>query len=93
MYARFSEVVDSFTHMNMDESTARAACREGPFRRIPDEDIDMHIKRADLDDVEHRIRQLDGLNRWREGLKIIEREHGKAEVDRFVELDKTGEPY
>lgn len=90
LWARFSTVVDSFTHMNMNDKEAREALVAGPFKRTSKEEVEKSMERAARDDVDGKAQKDDGLNRWRDSLVDIEHQHGKKEVERFIKMDKEG---
>lgn len=80
-YARFSSIVDTFTHVNLTWGDAMDVCIDecGKLEAVG------KLKRADQDaDRTNNPRTGDGLNRWRECLETVELIHGKREAKRFV---------
>lgn len=85
LFARFSDIVDGFTHHSMTYEEALDFCvrdlgeREGKAkvqRAIDDDMLGMDVPDEDL--------RPDGLNRWRDAINTIELLHGKRERDAAV---------
>lgn len=70
LFARFCEVVDDFTHIDMTEDEARDLCVE-----LDVVNVEQKMKRAILDRNESGV-PGDGLGRWREACEEIEAVHG-----------------
>ncbi len=72
--ARFSEVVDSFTHANLTEAQAYKLARKD----LGIEDAKRKVQRA-LDDEDPRRSGVKGIGglRWRDAVETIERVHGE----------------
>jgi len=85
--ARFSDVVDHFTHGNLSVEEAIEVCvsEHGLLQNEAKRKVE-----AGVDDYEpwSISRKGDGLSRWRHALEAVERAHGKEERDR-VELELT----
>lgn len=77
LYARFSDIVDHFTHYNMDRETAIKQCKQEPG--MGEAEARDKVAGADIDDVWGRVERVDGLNCWLASLKTIERVHGPIE--------------
>jgi hypothetical protein len=69
-YARFSEIVDIFTHMNM-----RPEDTYNIFRTYSPELIDVKLAGADNEP-----------GRWDEAIEIIETMHGKSKAQRLAKF-------
>lgn len=82
--ARFSDIVDDFTHMDMTAEEATEVCREHMGRREAKEKV-----RAGLKD--HKPWTVgvkgSGLDRWKDCLETIRSVHGKKRAD---EVKKDG---
>lgn len=74
LLARFSDIVDDFTHMNMTEAEALEVCRE----YMGEEDARRKVL-AGVQDWKPWTNSIfgDGLERWNDSLARIERVHGK----------------
>ena len=80
--ARFSEVVDNFTHLNMSvEEAVRACMNEG----MGIDQARDKVKRG-IDDINPYNRKTvgDGLNRWNDAIAIIKSIHGQEAVDELM---------
>lgn len=77
-YARFSDVVDCFTHMNLNRADIVDLCREYMGR----EDSENKVKRGEEDPT-----------RWQDELRQIEAVYGRDKVDQIVQYDVTGNDY
>lgn len=76
LLARFSEVVDNFTHVNLSVAEAIELCEE-----------DMSA-----DDAAQKVqRGIDSDNRWTEAIGIIRRVHGDIEVFKLESLIREDE--
>lgn len=62
--ARFSSVVDAFTHYNMSAEEAGEVCLADMGRRDAEEKVQRGLR-----DEDHRGRAGDGLTRWRDALE------------------------
>jgi len=90
LLARFSEVVDDFTHVDLDQEQAIKVCvRESMFAWAA---WDM-VERALRDEhpryvppIQHSGRG-DKLDRWREAIEVIRARHGK---ERAKEREEQG---
>lgn len=85
LFARFSEVVDHFTHMNLTHDDVRAICLDSGCTKDEAED---KLVRAIHDLKPYSMTEGSGLDRWSHCLGIIERVHGKEAVE---EVKKLGE--
>jgi hypothetical protein len=85
--ARFSDIVDHFTHGNLSVEEAIEVCVSE--HRLRPEEAKQKVE-AGVDDYEPWTlnKKGDGLSRWRHALEAVERVHGKEERDR-VELELT----
>lgn len=84
LLARFSDVVDDFTHYDMTEEEAVEEAREDLGREAAIKKV-----KAGVEDYEPWTNNVkgDGLSRWRDCLESIESVHGKeklAEVERTI---------
>jgi predicted RNase H-like HicB family nuclease len=91
LFARFSTVVDNFTHyaMTREEALDVARCEMGR------QDAEAKIQRAVDDDVTGmgiKIVSGDGLNRWRDCLETIQLIHGDAELAKVVAMIESEPP-
>jgi hypothetical protein len=83
LLARFSDVVDNFTDMNMSEVEAYELCRESMGIEDAREKV-----RAGVEDWKpwtHRVKG-DGLSRWADCLNSIKVIHGEREVENVKNL-------
>jgi len=80
--ARFSDVVDNFTHINMDVAEATEVCRED----LGASDADKKVQ-AGLDDLEPwKTTKGNGSTRWFDCIDDIVLQHGKeALIEQFKE--------
>lgn len=80
--ARFSDVVDDFTHMDMSHKEAvLVACREG----LDPEKAEEKVRAAEEDHKPWAVGiKGDGTERWKESLELIQFRHGKAKRDKRV---------
>jgi hypothetical protein len=85
LFARFSDVVDHFTNMNLTEDQAIESCLENGCSRQEAED---KLDRATRDLKPFSTAEGSGLDRWNHCLGIIERVHGKLDME---EAKKRGE--
>ena len=85
--ARFSTVVDHFTHYDMTREEAYDVACDDMGRR----DAEAKVERGLRDELENG-QPGDGLSRFREALEDIERVHGKAEREKYEELLKVPSP-
>lgn len=73
MYARFSEIVDDFTHVNLTKNEA----------------VDLVIEyfgTHDVGGVDRKILAADNdSNRWSECLDVVLRVHGQSAIDSLLE--------
>lgn len=81
LLARFSAVVDHFTHANLTREEAfEIACHDMGRRDAADK-----IQRALEDDHLGAPWSIaDGLNRWREATETVADVHGAKELQRFL---------
>ena len=80
--ARFSDVVDDFTHLDMSKEEAICLCNE---HMSPQESVDK--VQSGLDDIKpwSTTDKGDGIDRWNDCLESISIVHGKEKV---TELSK-----
>ena len=84
--ARFSEVVDDFTHFDLTDSEALSICLE---HGCSADEAMGKVRRAHADEELYGQpwnEPKDGLNRWRDALKDIARVHGIEAKLRSVKL-------
>lgn len=85
LLARFSDVVDTFTDMNMNERQAYRLCRED----IGVQESKRKVCAGKLDFIPWtNTPSEDGLARWRDCLETIEAIHGKDKVAEACEVAK-----
>ena len=85
LIARFSDIVDHFTHANMDEAlVASELCDVSP------DVVADKLLGAAQDDVWGKVEQTDGFNRWRESLATIRAIHGEEHVVMVDQLGRDG---
>lgn len=87
LLARFSDVVDNFTHMNMTDKEALGVCEEYVVRR----DALEKIRTGRADGVVGYSAfdtppESDGLSRWRDCLDAILFRHGKEAALKVARL-------
>ena len=83
LYARFSDVVDSFTHMNMKEAQAFEVCL------LESDGDEVVAKRKFLAGMEDWMPwtckpSADGLSRWRDSLGTIGMRHGESALNTIL---------
>jgi len=83
LLARFSTVVDDFTHYGMTEEEALEVCRDEMGRVEAEAKVQRGLD-DDLTGLGVKDPKDDGLNRWRGSLHIIEIVHGKETLDERV---------
>ena len=88
-YARFSSIVDNFTHINLTKEEAFDLCQDNVGRN----EAKNKIQRADSDanPRSHQPRQGNGLQRWNECLERILMQHGEEEKAEVEKLDSEWE--
>jgi hypothetical protein len=80
--ARFSEVVDDFTHINMDVIEATRVCME---EGMSVEKANAVVGRGINDNSTLNGKTSgSGMERWNEALSIIKSNHGNLAVDRLM---------
>jgi hypothetical protein len=89
LYARFSDIVSTFTHMGLARTAAVELCMKESFDEddFDEEAAQKKVRSADNDlilrvegvDVVHEVN--DGLNRWRECLELIALEYDDVPDD------------
>jgi len=74
LFARFSDIVDDFTHMNMSESEAFVVCKEegcGEYEAFN------KMKSGKEDHIPWTTTPGSGLDRWKDSIDTIKSCHGK----------------
>ena len=83
LLARFSDVVDHFTHWNMTEPQALSFCASEGFGEVgAAEKVSGGVE--DWEPWKHRVKGS-GHSRWDDALETIEGVHGKIEADKWRE--------
>lgn len=79
MFARFSDVVDDFTHMNLTRSEAAQVCQQ---KGCGEAEAEEKVKRGEADDAGGWIED-DGkpLLRWRDALETIRAIHSEEHAE------------
>ena len=80
-YARFSDVVDNFTHLNMTREEALVVCREHADALWAGE----KVRNADSDTLEDGACG-GGLDRWRDSMQTVLDIHGWGGVNEVFRL-------
>jgi hypothetical protein len=77
--ARFSDIVDHFTHINMTREEAIEVARVDGVQ-----DAEAKVERGVKDEIpwKHNV-YGDGTARWKDALETIETVHGKAEREKY----------
>lgn len=88
LLARFSTVVDHFTHMNLSTADARdLACDF--YGRQSQQEATSAVARALSDDIAYydsdTPRRGDGLTRWHACIAVVRTLHGEAEYTEILE--------
>lgn len=85
LLARFSDIVDNFTDLDLTETEALELCKE--CYDLSRQDAEEKV-RAALEDWEPWTvgKQGDGLSRWRDSLKTVELIHGKEAVEEILAM-------
>lgn len=78
LFARFSDVVDHFTNVNLTEDQVVESCLEHGCSR---QEAEYKLDRAARDLKPFSIAEGNGLDRWNHCLGIIERVHGKLDME------------
>ena len=82
-YARWSSVVDDFTHFNYTRNEALEECRH----ELGAMEATAKMERADRDEARKRTK-VDGLNRWREALETMRALGKTKEADKAEATDR-----
>lgn len=79
--ARFSDIVDDFTHLDMSEEDALALCREV----MPPSAATKKVQDAqdDIEPSSHNVKG-NGLSRWKDSLQSIAMVHGIQAVEKLL---------
>lgn len=85
LFARYSDIVDDFTHMNMDEVQAVRAMMDNGWTQI-DAQAALERAKADLDRNNQPYNQ-GGLGRWNAELPIIKALHGEKGLAEVLAID------
>jgi hypothetical protein len=85
-YARFSDIVDNFTAMNMTESEAFELCRDD----LGEDDAKRKVQ-AGREDWKPWTSGVpgSGLERWQESIDTIKSVHGKKAAQQALALDAS----
>lgn len=80
-YARFSDIVDNFTHMNMTEDEAHTLCRG-----FMGEDEARRKVRAGVEDWKPWTEENpgNGSERWDDSLETIQMVHGETGIEEVL---------
>lgn len=94
-YARWTDIVDGFTHVNLSRREALEVCRES-LARFGSLEAEQKVKRADLDEVEGDKSRFEGikpgLRRWVECISTMrDLKHDQA-ADEALKLDREFKP-
>ena len=84
LLARFSDIVDDFTHMNMSEAEALEVCRE--YLGIVEAEKKVLAGVQDWKPWTNGVLGS-GLDRWNESIKTIKSVHGKKAAEHRVHAD------
>lgn len=74
LLARFSDVVDDFTHINMSETEALDVCKEEGCNEY---EAVIKIKAGKEDHIPWTTAPGSGLDRWKDSIDTIKSCHGK----------------
>jgi len=86
LLARFSDVVDNFTHVNLTKEEAFEVCFEELGRRDAEKKVEAGLK----DYKPWTLNTLgNGSERWEHSLKKIEMIHGGEEVEQWIDICST----
>ena len=81
LLARFSDIVDSFTHLHMTPEEARELATEAVGKEVAED----KVRRALQDEIPWRRGALgDGTARWKHAIEQLERAHGKRALESFM---------
>ena len=86
LLARFSDIVDDFTDLNMTEAEAFECCRE--YCGIKDAKCKVLAGVQDWNPWTNSMGS--GLDRWNKSLSTIKSVHGKEAVEHALALDGIG---
>lgn len=81
LLARFSDIVDNFTDMNMNEEEALEVCRE--YCGIEEAQRKVLAGKEDWKIWTNGV-QGNGLERWMDSLERIVHQHGKLEMQKVI---------
>jgi len=84
--ARFSDVVDNFTHYNLTKKQAIKVAQES---NLSLDEATVKVQ-AGVDDIKPwtTTTKGGGLSRWNDSLETIERVHGKKELTKIKDMIK-----
>lgn len=86
-YARWTDIVDGFTHLNLSRREALEVCRE----HLGSLEAEQKVKRADIDETD--VHQPgSGLDRWRGCLKTMRVLNHDQAADEAERLDAGFKP-
>jgi hypothetical protein len=87
LLARFSDIVDDFTHMNMTEAEALEVCRE--YLGIVEAQKKVLAGVEDWKPWTNGVKGS-GLDRWNESIQKIKSVHGQKAAEHRVHLTAAG---
>lgn len=86
LYARFSDIVDNFTAMNMTESEAYELCRD--YLGVEDAKLKVKAGKEDWKPWSNNV-PGSGLERWQESIGTVAVVHGKKAAQQALALDAS----
>lgn len=86
LFARFSDVVDDFTHINMSETEALSVCKE---EGCGEYEADKKMKAGKEDHIPWTEKPGSGLDRWNNSIDTIKTCHGEKIMKRRITTAST----
>jgi len=91
LLARFSSVLDNFTHLDMSEAEALETCLEYMGRRDAPEAVAAGVNDLDRYNLQP-IGDADGLGRWKKAISAVTAVHGQEAADRLTRRLSLAKP-
>lgn len=86
-YARWSDVVDNFTDINMSRSEALEVCRQQPG--MGTREAEAQVGKADRDEIAGKLSSGSGLDRWNEALDDLKALDKADACEEVIQLDAS----
>ena len=86
LFARFSDIVDDFTHMNLSEIDAREVCKQEGCGQL---EVEKKMTAAKEDHIPWTTTPGSGLSRWKDCLKTIKTCYDKHTMIKRTKFDMS----